>query len=151
MTADKLCGGMNNDIRAVLNGSDKIGSAEGIVNNQRQAVLVSKLCKRVDIGNIAVGVSESFNINGSRIVFYRRFNLVKVVNINKRSGNSEAREGVGKQVVGAAVNRFLRNKMSAVLTESLKNICNRGSARSSCKSCNAALKSSYSLFKNILG
>ena len=103
MTADKLCGGMNNDIRAVLNGSDKIGSAEGVVNNQRQAVLVSKLCKRVDIGNIAVGVSESFNINGSRIVFYRRFNLVKVVNINKRSGNSEAREGVGKQIVGAAV------------------------------------------------
>ena len=73
------------------------------------------------------------------------------MNINKRSGNSEAREGVGKQVVGAAVNRFLRNKMSAVLTESLKDICNRGSARSSCKSCNAALKSGYSLFKNILG
>ena len=40
MAADELGGGMNNDICAVLNGTDQVWGAEGIIDDQRQAVLV---------------------------------------------------------------------------------------------------------------
>ena len=72
------------------------------------------------------------------------------MDVYKACGYSEARQGVGKQIVAAAVNRLLSNDVAAVLSESLESVINSRSARSSCKSRNAALKSSYSLFKNIL-
>ena len=55
VTADKLRGGMDDDIRAVLDGADEIRRAEGIVDHQRQTVAVRNLCNRIDIRNIAVG------------------------------------------------------------------------------------------------
>ena len=61
---DELGGGMNNDICAVLNGTDQVRGAEGIIDDQRQAVLVRDGCNGIDIGDIAVGVAQSFQIDG---------------------------------------------------------------------------------------
>ena len=40
VTADKLGGGMNHDIRTMLDGSDQIGGTEGVVDDHRQSVSV---------------------------------------------------------------------------------------------------------------
>ena len=49
VAADELGGGMNNDICAVLNGTDQVRGAEGIIDDQRQAVLVRDGCNGIDI------------------------------------------------------------------------------------------------------
>ena len=64
VAADELGGGMDDDICAVLNGTDQVRGAEGIIDDQRQAVLVRDGCNGIDIGDIAVGVAQSFQIDG---------------------------------------------------------------------------------------
>ena len=41
VAADELGGGMDDDICAVLDGADQVRRAEGVVNDQRNAVLVA--------------------------------------------------------------------------------------------------------------
>ena len=75
VTANELGCGVNNDISAVFNWADKVRRAESVVNNKWQTVLMSKLGKSVDIGNIAVGVAEGFDINCPGVVRYCRLDL----------------------------------------------------------------------------
>ena len=56
VAADELGGGMNNDICAVLNGTDQVRGAEGIIDDQRQAVLVRDGCNGIDIGISLLGL-----------------------------------------------------------------------------------------------
>lgn len=67
VAADKLCSGMYNDISAVLNRSYKVGSAECVVDNKRKPVLMSDFRYSVDVGDIAVRITEGFEINRSGI------------------------------------------------------------------------------------
>ena len=45
VSADKLGGGMEHDVRAVLDGPDQIGRAEGVVDGEGNAVPVGDACK----------------------------------------------------------------------------------------------------------
>ena len=49
---------MNNDVCAVLNRTDEIGCAEGIVDHKRKFVLVCDFRNCVYIGNITVRIAE---------------------------------------------------------------------------------------------
>ena len=60
MAADKLSGRMDNDIRTMLDGPDEIRRAEGIVNHQRKAVLMSDFRNGIDIRNVAVRIAQGF-------------------------------------------------------------------------------------------
>ena len=57
VAADELGGRVDNDVRAVLNGADQVRGAEGVVDDQRQAVLVGNLGNGVNVGNVGVGVA----------------------------------------------------------------------------------------------
>ena len=85
---------MYHNVCAVLNGTDEIRSSEGVVNNEGQAVLMGKLCESVNIWNVAVGVTEGFDVNRSGVILNSRLNFGKVVNVYKRGGNAEVRERV---------------------------------------------------------
>ncbi len=60
VSADKFCGGVDDDISAVFDGPDQVGCAEGIVNDQGKAVPVSNFCDSIDIRDIAVWISKGF-------------------------------------------------------------------------------------------
>ena len=59
VAANKLGGGVDDDIGAVFNGPDEVGRAEGIVNYQGQAVPVGDGCNGVNVGDVAVGVARA--------------------------------------------------------------------------------------------
>ena len=92
MTANELCCRVNDNVRTVLNGTNEIRCAEGIVYHKRQTVLVSKFGKCVDIGNIAIGIAECFDIDGSCVFLDCRLDLGKVMNIYKACVNTEIRK-----------------------------------------------------------
>ena len=92
----------------MLDGTDKIRSAKGVIYYQRQAVPVGKLGQSVDIGNIAVGVAERFDVDGSRIILNCRLDLGKVVNIYKGCSNTEVRTCMCKQIVATTGDGLLR-------------------------------------------
>ena len=58
--SDKLGGGMYNDIRSVFNGTKQIGRCEGIVHHQRNAVSVSHIGHRADVGQAGIGIADTF-------------------------------------------------------------------------------------------
>ena len=52
MTADELSGRVNYDVGSVLDRTDEIWSAEGVVYNQWDVVAMSNLSQLIDIGYI---------------------------------------------------------------------------------------------------
>ncbi|CDC25491.1 5-enolpyruvylshikimate-3-phosphate synthase [Prevotella sp. CAG:386] len=52
VTADELSGRVNHDVGSVLDRTDEIWSAEGVVDNQWDVVAMSNLCQLIDIGHI---------------------------------------------------------------------------------------------------
>ena len=55
---------MHHDVRAVLNGADEIGRAEGVVDHERQAMPVSNFGDGVDVRDIGVGVAQRLKVDG---------------------------------------------------------------------------------------
>ena len=83
MAADKLGGRVHHDVCAVLDGTDEVRGAEGVINDQRQAVLVGDGCNGVDIRDVAVGVAQRFQIHSLGIGLDGCFHLCKVVGIHE--------------------------------------------------------------------
>ena len=57
MAADELRRGVNNDVGAMLEGAEQVGSTEGVVNYNGQAVLLGDFGNCVDVGDVGVGVA----------------------------------------------------------------------------------------------
>ena len=83
VAADELGGGVDHDVRAVLDGPDQIGGAEGVVDDQGQAVLVGNGRDGVDVGNVGVGVAQGLQIDGLGVGLNGVFHLLKVVGVHK--------------------------------------------------------------------
>ena len=82
---------MNDDVCAVLDRSDKIRSAEGVVNNERKSVSVGDLGERVDVGDIAVRVAEGLDVDRLGVGLDSRRDLLEVVNVNEGGVNAVKR------------------------------------------------------------
>ena len=150
VTAEEFGSRMYHDICTVFNRTDKIGCTKGVIHNQWQAIFMSKFCQRINIRNITVGVSEGFNVDRSCIILNSCLNFSEVMDIYETGGNTEVGKCVRQQIIATAVNGLLCNKMTAVLTESFKGVCNCCCAGSERQGSNAALKGCHTLFENIL-
>lgn len=150
VTAEELGGGMDYDVRAVLNGADEVRCAEGVVDHKRKSVPVRQSRQSVDVRNVAVGVSEGFDVNRPCVVLNCVFNLGEIVNVYERCGDPEAGERVGQQIVASAVNGFLSYEVSAVLTERFQRVGDSRGTGGECESGNASLKGGDALFKHVL-
>ena len=150
MTADEFCSGVDYDICAVLNGSDQIRCTEGVVDNERQTVSVSDLGERVNVGDVAVGVAKSLDVDRLGVRLNRCLDLVEVVDVNEGCINAVERKSVRQQVSRAAVDRFLRYDMLAFGCKSLNGVGDRSRAGSESQACYAALECRDSFLKNSL-
>ena len=150
MSAEKLCCRMDNNICTMLNRTDEIWCTESIINHKRNTMLMCKLAKRIDIGNITVGIAKCFDIDGSCIILNSRFDFFKVVDVYKTCCNTKVRKRMRQQIITATIDRFLYNKVTAVLTECLKSVGDSRCTGGKSQSCNATLKCCHTLFENIL-
>ena len=91
MSAQELGGRVDHDVRAVLDGADQIGRAESVVDDQGDIVAVSQCRQGVDVGDIAVGVAESLDVDSLGVGLNRRLDLIEVVNVNEGGVNAVKR------------------------------------------------------------
>ena len=96
---------VHHDIGAVLEGAAQIGAGHGVVHNQRNAVGMSDFGELFKIGHIAQRVADGFAKNGFGLGINQFGELLGLAVIGKAHFNTVLRQGVGKQVVGAAVER----------------------------------------------
>ena len=140
VAADKLCGGMDHYIRAVLDGTDQVRSSEGVVDDQRQTVLMGNLRNGIDVGDVAVGVSQGFQIDG-----------LCILSVHKRRCNTVLRQRMFQQIVASAVDGLLGHDVSAVGCQRLHGIGDCRCAGGHGQRRAAAFQCGQPFFQHVLG
>ncbi len=111
MAADKLGGGVDDDVSAPLDGPAKRGRRAGVVDDQRHSVLVRDLGQLLDIADVELRIAQGLGVNGLRLFVDCRAQPVEVVGVHKFHLDPELGQRVVKQVVGAAVERGRGNDL----------------------------------------
>ena len=112
VAADELGSGVDDDVSAMLDGTDQVRGAEGVINDQRQTMLVSDGCDGINIRNITVGVAQSLEVDSLGVGLDSVLDLFQIVSVHKGGGNAELGQGVLQQVVAAAVDSLLSYDVS---------------------------------------
>ena len=150
VTADELCGGVDNNVSPVLERAHQIRCAESIVYNQRQIVAVGYLRKGVKVGDIGVGVAECLSENSFGVGLDCRLDCLWVAHIDKCGFYAARLECVGYKVVRPAVDIVCGYYVVACAGDVFKSIRHSRRSAGNRKSGNSAFKGGYALFKNIL-
>ena len=104
MTAQVLGGGVDDHIRAVLDGAQQVGGGHGVVHDQGHAVFVGDLGDGLNVEHVVAGVGHGLAVEELGVGADCGAPCVQVVRVlNKGSFDAEVGEGVLEQVVGAAV------------------------------------------------
>ena len=80
---------------------DQVRRAEGVVDDQRNAVLVGNFSDGVDVGNVGVGVAQRLQIDGLGVGLDGVLHFGQIVSVDKGGGHAELGQGVLQQVVAA--------------------------------------------------
>ena len=151
MAADELGGGVDYDIRAVLDGADQVRGAEGIVDDKGQTVGVGDFGDGIDVGDVAVGIAQGLQIDGFRVGPDGAFQLFQVMGIHEGGRDAVMGQSMGQQVVAAPVDCLLGYNMAAVLGQGQDGICNGRRAGSQGQSRHTAFQGRQSLLQHVLG
>ena len=103
VAADELCGGVDDDVRAVLNGSQQVGRGEGAVDDQRNTVAVRNFRDGFQIDDVGIRIAERFGIEQLCVRLDGGFKIRGVGGIDEADGQPLLVQGVGEEVVRAAV------------------------------------------------
>jgi len=150
VAADELGGRVDDDVRAVLDGTDEVRGAKGVINDQRQAVLVGDGRDGVDVGDVTVGVAQSLEVDGLGVGLDRVLDLFQVMCIHEGGGDAELGQGVLQQVIAAAVDGLLGHDVVAGLRQRLDGVGDGRRAGSGGQSSDAALERRDTLLEHVL-
>ena len=102
MSADELGGRMNHHVCTVFDGTED-NWGEGVVDNHYDVVFVCNLSDGIQIGHVAVGISEGLHIDSLGVGLNGIFQCLKVVDIDDSVGDTLCAECVGDEIVGTAI------------------------------------------------
>ena len=119
---------MDHHVGPVFDGPDEVGGAEGVVHHQGDAVAVGDGGNGVQIREVAVGVAQSLQVDRLGVGADGPLHLRQVVGVHKGGGDPEGGQGVGQQVIGAAVDGLLGHDVVPRLGQGLDGIGDGGGA-----------------------
>ena len=151
VATDELGCGVDDDVGTVLQRTEQIRGTEGVVDDNRQTVLLGDLGNGVDVGDVGVGVAERLEIDDRGVVLDGTLDLVQVMGIDKRGLDAKLGERVLQQVVGTTVDGLLGHHMITGLGERLQGVGDSGSTGSNGEAGHAALERGDTVLKDTLG
>ena len=110
-----------------------------------------QLGQGIDVGDVTVGVAQGLNVDGAGLGTDGALHFLQIVDVHEIGGNAEAGQGVGEQVVAAAVDGLLGDKVAAVLTQRFQHVGNGRRAGGQRQRRHAAFQSSHPFFQHVLG
>ena len=140
---------MHDDVGAVLDRAQQVGAGHGVVDDERDSGGVCHLGERRDVGDVAQRVADGFAEDRLGTVVYESSEGLGLARIGKAHCEALLREGVRKQVVGAAVERGGRDDVVAGLGDRLDRVGDRRHAGGDGKRCNAAFERRDALFQHV--
>jgi hypothetical protein len=113
---------MHHDVGAVLDGPAQVGRGHGVVHDQRDAVGVGDGGQGLEVGDVAQRVADRFAVDGLGAGVDQRREGGRVAVVGKAHLDAELGQGVGEQVVGAAVQRGGRDDVVAGFGDGLDRV-----------------------------
>ena len=147
--SDELGGGMHHDVRTVLDGTHQIRRCKGIVHCQGNSVGMGDFGQSGYVRHLGVGIAQGLRKQQFCIVPDSRLHLFKIKRIHEGSAHAIGRQGVGQQIVGAAVDVFGRHHMIPRLGQVLDGICDRSRAGTHCQRRRAPFQGRHPPLKHI--
>ena len=147
MTANELCGRMNNDVSSMFDRTNEVRSAEGVVDDERNVMTMSNLCKTVDICDVRVWIAESLSIERLGVRLDGCLYFIKVAYINDSVCNTLCCQCVSDEVERAAIKVVGCYHMVAILKDVLQSVGYGSSTRSNCESGYTTLKGCNTIFE----
>src|SRR6266511_2322958 len=104
VAADPLRRRLHDDVRAPLDRAAEVaGGPEGVVDDERDLVLVRELRERLEVGDVVARVADRLDVERLRLRSDRLLPLAEVVLLDELRGDPEARQRHLELVVRAAV------------------------------------------------
>ena len=150
MAAEELRSGVYHDVCAVLQRTDEIRCAEGVVDDEGDAVLVGHSSHTFKVEHVAVGVAEGLGIYYFCVGLDSGLQGVEVVDVDNRIRNALRSQRMGNQVVRTTIQVVGRNDMVASLHDVLQSVGDGSSTRGDSQSGYTTLEGSHAVFEYTL-
>src|SRR6185437_16111427 len=105
VAAEELGCGVDDNVRAPLDGAKERRRSAGVVDHQRKLVLVGDGGQRLDVGDIELGIAEALSVNSARFAVDGGAQAGEIVAVDEANLDAEARQRVVEEIVGSAVER----------------------------------------------
>ena len=151
VSADELRRRVNDDVRAVLDGTQLIRRRKRRIDDERNAVLVRDGGDRLDVDEVRVRIADGLDVDDLRVFPNCRLEGRRAARrIDKRRLDTEVREGMLKKIVGAAIDRRLSDDVLSRMNESLQRCRHGRCARGKGERRDAAFKRRHAFFEHVL-
>jgi hypothetical protein len=118
VATDPFGGRVDDDISAMVDRTDEVtSSTKSVVNNDRNALLVSGLRNSFEVRNVILGVTDTLNINSLCLIVNGSSDILGLVTVDKLGVDAETGEEDLELVVSAAIKVRGRNNVVAGLGE----------------------------------
>ena len=141
---------MYDDVCPMLYRTDKVRRAERIVYDERNPVAVCDVGHGINVYDVAIGVSQCLDEYGFGVFLYGLFEIAGVFRIDECSGDAVCRQGVGQEVVAAAVNGFGGYDVVACMCDVLESVSDGGRSRSYGQSGYSAFQGGHAFLEHSL-
>src|SRR5262245_64881444 len=102
---------MHHDVRPMLKGPAQIWGSKGVVNNEREIVLVRHVSDRLDVEHISPGIADSLPIEQFGLRCDSAAAIVRISGIDKVNLDTKALKRQGKLVVCPAIEGTRRHHL----------------------------------------
>ena len=134
----------------MLQRTDEVRCAEGVVDDEGDAMLMCDSSYTFEVEHVGVGVTEGLGIYNFRVGLDGSFKGLKVVYINNGVCDALGSQCVGNEVVGSTIEIVGSDDMVTSLSDVLQGIGNGSSTRGNSQACYTTLESSDAIFEYTL-
>ena len=150
MSAEELRSRVNHDVGTVLQRTNQIRCAEGVVNDKWYAMLVSHGSYAFEVEHVRVGIAKGFGVHHFGIRLDGSFEGLEVVHVKNGVRDALRRERVGNQVIRTAVEVVGSHDMVASLYDILQSVGDGGCTRGHSQTCHTTFEGCDTIFKDAL-
>ena len=150
MTAEELRSRVYHNVGTMLQRTNEIRCAEGVIYDEGDAMLVSHCSHTFEVEHVRVGITEGLGIHHLGVGLDSSIEGFEIVHVNNGIRNTLRSQCVGNQVVGTTIEVVGSDDVIAVLHDILQRISDGSSTTGHSQTCHTTLKGSDAILEHTL-
>ena len=150
MAADILGRRMDADVGAVVEGPEQVRGAKGIVDDQRDTIVIGDTRHCLEVDDVDVGVADGLDEHGTGLIVDGPTEVLGIDGIDQRGLNAMLGKGIGEEIEGAAIERLGGDDLLAGVGNIENGVGRRGRAGCHRERATAALQRRNPVFQHLV-